>query len=103
MAPRAANDSMVRFTLPCSFSQPAARSTSSTESSGGFSANLKSESPSRWESVMPSDPTAHPAAPSATPAKPVPASAPQTEPPGPDADKDEPAPHERPPVRSDDN
>jgi hypothetical protein len=100
MAPRAANDSMVCFALSCHFSQPAAQSTSSTESSGGFSANLKVESPSRWENVMSSDPAANPAA---TPAKPVPASAPQTEPPGPDADKDEPAPHERPPVRSDDN
>ena len=52
------------------------------------------------ESVMPSDTAANP---TATPDKHVPAPAPQTEPLGPDADKDEPAPHERPPVRSDDN
>jgi hypothetical protein len=52
---------------------------------------------------MPSDPAANPAVEPETPDKPLPASGPQTEPLGPDADKEEPAPHERPPVRSDDN
>ena len=59
--------------------------------------------PSHRENAMPSDPTTKPAKPLATRDKPHPGAAPQTESSALDADKDEPVPHERPPVRSDDN